>query len=88
MINQIIANNDATGQNPISTGIYTQITAVTSITASSILATDTSGKILKLAIGASGQEVDLYQLPSGSRLSLQAIDATTTTGYTVVTLLG
>lgn len=87
----------------VTTSAYVTLVASTSIAFVNILATDTTGKILKLAVGAAAAEVDLFQLPvsssaliplpslssvpTGSRLSLKAIDASATTGFSVVTLL-
>lgn len=87
----------------VTTGAYVTLVASTSIPVNQILLTDTSAALLKLAIGAAGTEVDLFQMPVsgsivvpvlavseipvGSRLSLKAISANATTGFGVVTLL-
>lgn len=84
------------------TSSYVTIVASTSIVVSELLCSDTTGALLKLAVGPVAQEVDIFQLPVnsialiplastatipvGSRLSVKAIDAGATTGYCVVTL--
>ena len=101
MANSINSNNAAS--NNVTTSAYLTLVASTSIAFNKIIASDTTGKIIKLAVGDAGHEVDLFQLPVsglallplpsvdtvpvGSRLSIKAIDANATSGYTVVTLL-
>lgn len=82
----------------VTTSAY--VTLVASIPAcSKIQILDTSGKILKLAIGAAGSEIDICTcpvtgsivvptyIPAGQRLSIKAIDASATTGYNAVSFL-
>lgn len=83
----------------VSTLAYTELIASTAVSCGRIAITDTSTKILKLAIGDAGSEIDICQcpvsgmivvpmyIPQGSRLSIKAIDANATTGYNVVSLL-
>jgi hypothetical protein len=91
------------GSQNVTTGAYVTLIASTSIPFFRMLATDTTGKVLKIAVGAAGHEVDICQLPVddseiinlatlsavpvGSRLSLRAISATANSGYSAVTLL-
>jgi len=82
----------------VSTSAYTTLVSSTP-SFSKIQILDTSGKILKLAIGAVGSEVDICScplsssiivpiyVPAGQRLSIKAIDANATTGYNVVSFL-
>lgn len=86
----------------VTTSAYVTLVAATTIPTASLLITDTSGKVIKIAVGPAGSEIDLFQvsvsgtmfidiplnqIPQGSRLSLKAIDASATTGYNVTTLL-
>lgn len=87
----------------VTTGAYVTFIASTAIPITEILATDTSGALVKLAVGVAGSEVDLTQMPVsgtvvipiqsvslvpvGSRISLKAVSATASTGYAAVTLL-
>lgn len=88
----------------VTTSAYVTLIGSTLIPCSQIMITDTSGKLLKLAVGGVGAEIDLFQvpvsgtvvinlqalsvIPLGSRVSLKAIDATAATGYHVTTLIG
>lgn len=78
----------------VTTSAYVQLTAATTVPSTAVIVSDTSGKILKIAIGASGHEVDKLYIgpselgvryplivPKGSRISVKAIDASATTGY-------
>lgn len=83
----------------VTTAAYVVLIASTSVATSRLQILDTSGKILKLAIGASGSEVDIcacpvsgntvinYYVPQGSQISIEAIDASATTGYNVLSLI-
>ncbi len=83
----------------VSTSAYTQLIASTVANCGRLEITDTSGKILKIAKGASGSEQDIctvaisgtvvipYYLPLGTRLSIIAVDSTATTGYNCVSLI-
>lgn len=84
----------------VTTGAYVTLIASTAKATAHLEITDTSTKILKLAIGAAGDEIDIcsvpvsgtvvvpYWIPKGTRISIKAIDATATTGYNVLSLLG
>jgi len=101
VINQIYSID--TASTNVTSGAYVELAASTPFNTLRILATDTTGKILKLAVGAAGQEVDLFQLPvngsqliplsslsnvpAGSRLSLKALGASATSGLSAITLL-
>lgn len=77
---------------PVTTLAYTQIVASTSDIINNLQIFDSSGQLLVLAVGAVGLEVDKLlifpggngsvdlTIPSGSRISLKAITADTTTG--------
>lgn len=94
--------NVATGQNPVATNAYTEFLASLSEPVSAVEIWNSSGKILTLALGAAGQEVDqeytilpggtVEALPipiaKGSRIALKAVDATTTTGYIIMNFFG
>lgn len=87
----------------VTTGAYVTLVASTTIPVTQLLITDSSGALVKLAVGVAGSEVDICQMPIsttivvpvesisnipvGSRLSLKAISGTASTGYAVVTLL-
>lgn len=83
----------------VTTGAYVQLIASTPIPTARIEILDTSGKILKLAVGAAGSEVDIcsvpvsgsivlpYYIPAGSAISIKAIDASATSGYNVLSLI-
>lgn len=92
---------DTSGTN-ITTSAYVQLTASLSAPCSMIEVFNQSGSLIKLAIGASGHEVDIpYTIPSGGsnqlltieiakgvRLSAKAVDANQTTGYLVINCFG
>lgn len=83
----------------VTTGAYVTLIASTSIPTARLQILDTSGKILRLAIGAAGSEVDIcstavsgvviipYYIPAGTRIAIEAIDANATTGYNVLSLI-
>lgn len=83
----------------VTTAAYVTLVASTPNSVSKILITDTSGQLLKIAVGDAGSEVDLFSVPvsgslviptylaNGQRLSIKAISATASTGYNVVSLL-
>lgn len=87
------------GSTNVSTSAYTTLFASTAISCGKIQILDSSTKILKLAIGAAGSELDIctiavsgciivpYYIPAGSRISIKAVDANATTGYNVVSLI-
>lgn len=88
----ILANLNAASTN-ITTSAYVQLIASTSAQITEICMANTTGSILKIATGASSSEVDrLYLPPSSSgcfdvfiaastRISLEALDVTASTGY-------
>lgn len=85
----------------VTTSAYVTFVASTPINSSGIIVCDSSGELLKLAVGAAASEVDLFTMPisscmqvqlgtvipAGSRLSLKAISATASTGYGSVSQL-
>jgi hypothetical protein len=83
----------------VSRAAYTTLIESTEISCSRLQILDTSGKILKLAIGAAGSEVDFcsvplsgsivipYYIPAGTRIAIEAIDADATTGLNVLSLI-
>jgi hypothetical protein len=91
-----LQTNDHSSVN-VTTGAYVQLIASTSAAISWIYIVDTSGSMLKLAVGGAGSEVDkLYlgpgvagvfplYIPAGSRVSLRAIDASATSGRLLFT---
>lgn len=90
-----------TASTSITTGAYVQLTASSPIPTSSLVIANTTTSILKFAIGASGSEVDYAPipqssylvlplnklLPAGTRISLEAISATASSGYVSIGLL-
>ena len=79
----------------MTTSAYVPLVASTPVHVASLLVCDTSGHLIKIAVGAAGYEVDLATAPYnscmilpigpvlklGSRISLKAIDATASSGY-------
>lgn len=98
--NNIVSIN--TASTSITTGAYVQLSSATPIPTSKISIINNTSSIIKLAYGASGSETDLVAvlktsqvtidlglnvLPSGARLSLEALDATASAGFIAVALL-
>lgn len=83
----------------VTTSAYTTLVASADTSYGRIEILDTSGKILKIAIGAEGSEIDIcsvavsgtivipYFIAAGSRISIKAIDASATSGYNVLSLI-
>lgn len=83
----------------VTTGAYVQLIASTATSTSHLEICDTSGQSLKIATGAASSEVDIasttvsgcvyinYYIPAGTRLSIEAINASATTGYSIVSLI-
>lgn len=83
----------------VTTSAYTTLFNSTPISCSKLQILDTSTKILKLAVGPAGSEVDVcsvavsgvvvlpYYVVAGSRISIKAVDATASTGYNVTSLI-
>lgn len=82
----------------VTTSAYTILWASTPVSASHLEICDTSGHLLKIAVGATGSEFDIatvvvsgcivipiYVL-KGTQLNIKAIDATASTGYNTVSL--
>lgn len=98
-VNTANVNVNVYASTNVTTGAYVTLFASTPITTSKLEILDTSGKILKLAVGAAGSEIDLCTVPvsgtvivptyivAGTRISIKAIDASATTGYSVVSLV-
>jgi len=86
----------------VNTNAYTQLIGSLLTGATAIEVLNTGGKILKLAQGAPGSEVDLpylvppggtdgpvpLELKNGQRLSAKALDANSTTGWIVINIFG
>lgn len=97
-----LAGNVATlsyASTNVTTGAYVTLLASTPISAKALEICDTSGRLIKLATGGSGSEVDIatvspnscvvvsqYLVP-GTRISLRAIDATANSGYNATSLV-
>lgn len=85
----------------VSTGSYATFVASTPINVTQIVLCDTSGQVVKLAVGAALSEVDYFTMPvsscmlmplsptlaAGARLSLKAISNTASVGYATVSFL-
>lgn len=95
--NQVNVKSYASGN--VTTSDYTTLIASTAISCGRLQIIDSSTKILKIAIGSAGNEVDIctiavsgctivpYYIPIGTRISIKAIDATASTGYNVLSLI-
>jgi uncharacterized membrane protein YccF (DUF307 family) len=100
MANQVNVFSYATTN--VANNAYKTLIASTTANVSQILVTDSSGALMKLAIGAAGSEVDIFQIPvsgtaflnipmslipMGSRVAIRSVDtASVTTGFNVLTL--
>lgn len=84
----------------VTTSAYTLL-FTTTVPCSSLEITDTSTKLLKLATGLSGSQIDICSVPvsgtvvvpvgflrAGTPIWIKAIDATASAGFNVVSLLG
>jgi hypothetical protein len=92
----VLASNNYSSTN-VTTAAYVQLIASTSVALTSICVSDTSGSIIKIATGAAASEVDKIYLqgggtgcydvavPSGTRISLRALDVNATTGFFLFT---
>lgn len=85
----------------VTTSAYTQLVLATPISTSKIQISDSSGYIVKLAIGVSGSQTDIctnaisattlipFYLPTGTTLWVKSInESTISSGYLTVSLLG
>lgn len=84
----------------VTTSAYLPIIAGTAVACSKLEITDTSGKVIKVAVGDQGNQKDICSaavsgtvivpvyIPAGSNVWLKAIDSTASTGFNVVSLLG
>lgn len=82
----------------VTTSAYVTLIASTP-SFSKLQITDTSGELLKIAVGAAGSEIDIctcavsgsiivpVYVVAGQRLSIKAINASATTGYNAVSFL-
>lgn len=92
----IVASNNYAGTS-VTTSAYVQLISSTANAIQTVCISDSSGSILKLATGAAASEVDRIYLPAGgagcyginipasTRISLEALDATASTGYFIFT---
>lgn len=83
----------------VTTGAYVTLVASTPTSVGKLEVCDTSGKILKLAVGVSGSEVDIASVPvssclivpyyivGGTRIAIKAVDASATTGYNLLSFI-
>jgi hypothetical protein len=83
----------------VTTSAYTVLWSSIPVSTSKIEVCDSSGKLLKIATGATGSEVDVFTvfvsgcviipiyLTIGTKLSIKAIDANATSGYNLMSLL-
>lgn len=83
----------------VTTGAYVTQWVATPVAASHIEICDTSTKVIKVAVGPVGSEKDLatatvsgcvvistVYVPAGSRIAIEAVDASATTGYNLLSL--
>lgn len=92
----ILANNSYSGTN-VTTSAYVQLIASTASAVNMVCLANSSGSIIKMATGAAASEVDRIYVPAGgsgcfgvniaasTRISLEALDATASTGYFLFT---
>lgn len=84
----------------VTTSAYTEVVHSLSSSFGKIEVLDTSGKIVKIAFGAAGSEVDYCTCPvsgsiviplsfiaQGTRVSIKAVDANATSGYNIISFL-
>lgn len=88
----ILANNNY-GSTNVTTGAYVQLISSTVSALSMVCISNSSGSIIKMATGAAASEVDRLYIPgggsacyqvsiaAGTRISMEALDATASTGY-------
>lgn len=97
---QVPLINDNTGVT-ITSAAYVQLSASLPKACSAIEVQNTSSKIIKIAVGGAGAEVDKYaiapgvnsvlipiEIAKGARVSAKAVTADATTGALVINLLG
>ncbi len=92
----------AMGTTTITLAAYVQIIAAILVASDALEVTNTGTSMLKLALGAAGQEVDIpytiapgasrvllpFTLPKGSRLSARAVDADSSAGDFILNTFG
>jgi len=83
----------------VTSAAYVVLIASTSTSTRGLEICDTSGQLVKFAIGATGSETDIvsnqpssckflvYYVPQGTQISVKAIATSATTGYSVVSLI-
>lgn len=83
----------------VTTAAYVQLVAASPVAVSKLQICDTSGQILKIAIGSVGNETDVFTttvsgcvivpifIGTGVRFSIKAISASATTGFSVVSFV-
>lgn len=90
-----------TASTNITTSAYVQLSASSPITTRKVLVANGTSSIILVAIGAAGSEQGLFAifnsasviidlsntLPAGSRISLEAVSATASSGYVTVSLM-
>lgn len=90
-----------TGSTNITTSTWVQLSASTPITVSTIVIANGTTSIMKVAFGASGSEVAYVSVggsstlqiklgklyPAATRISLETVDATASSGWVTVSLL-
>lgn len=98
-VNSAQVNVLAYASTNVTTSAYITLVASSPVSVSKLEVCDTSGQILKIAVGASGSETDIVTttvsgciivpifLGSGVRLSIKAISATASTGFSVVSFV-
>lgn len=83
----------------VTTSAYVTLIASAAISCGRLQILDSSTKILKIAIGSAGNEIDIcstavsgtvvipYFIEKGTRISIKAVDASATTGFNVLSLI-
>lgn len=86
----------------VTTSAYVQLVASSPVATTNIVVSNSTGQVLVIAFGASGSEIDQIAvapttglvnldlgsiLPAGSRVSVEALGASATTGFVTVSLI-
>jgi hypothetical protein len=83
----------------VTTAAYVELVASSPISVSKLQVCDTSTKLLKIATGSAGSEIDRftvqvsgcvvvpYYFPPATRFSIKAVDASATTGYNALSFI-
>ena len=94
-----LVNSLSYASTNVTTSAYVVLIASTVTSCKKLEIVDSSTKLIKLATGATGSEVDIctaaisgtvivdQYIPQGTQISIKAIDASATSGYIAVSLI-